>query len=100
MADSWGGLVNGILYMVMFSPNLDDGEVDRVAKHILENPVGRVSLSEQRARLVAAVNAHPLTWDVESPRGPRGEEEVRDFLRRVLERTDELGRSPQPDGPY
>src|SRR3984893_19055121 len=95
MANSWDGVVNGILYMIIFSRNLDDRDADRVASYLVKHPLFGLSLGAQRAHLVAAVAAHPLTWRVPSPLDPRGEDEIRDFLRRVLERIDELNPPPQ-----
>lgn len=92
MPGPWESLTNRILYMLLFSHDLD-ADVDRVAQYVRTKPLGG-SLRAYREQLVAAVNAHPLRWDTYQPDphnlGPRSEEQFRDFLRKVLQRVDEL----------
>jgi|HubBroStandDraft_1064217.scaffolds.fasta_scaffold29208_4 hypothetical protein len=97
--DSWRGLVNGILYMVIFSSGLDDIEADRVARYIGERPFGGMTAGQQRELLSAAVRAPRLAWDIDGALGGRGEDEVRGFLRKVAERLSSAGSGLQPDGP-
>jgi hypothetical protein len=96
MPEPWESLTTRILYMLLFSRDLD-ADVDRVAQYVCTRPLGG-SLSAHREQLVAAVNAHPLRWDTHQPDphnlGPRGEEQFRDFLLKVLQRVDELSEWP------
>jgi hypothetical protein len=58
MPEPWESLTSRILYMLLFSRDLD-ADVDRVARYVCTRPLGG-SLSAHREQLVAAVNARPL----------------------------------------
>ncbi|MFF3941507.1 hypothetical protein [Streptomyces phaeofaciens] len=80
------GVVMGILYCVQFSRELGDAEVGRIAGMVLEQPLYDLTVEEQYAAVAAAVAAD--AWDQDLSWQPHAEPEVRDFLRRVLERLD------------
>jgi hypothetical protein len=82
--------VNGVTYGIIFSEELNDAEARRVAHDILTRPMFGMTPEEERERLIAAINSPTLTFKWESPYGPRSGEEIRAFLRKVLEQFDAL----------
>lgn len=90
------GVVTAILYCVQFSPELDDGEVERIAAMVLERPFYDLTVEEQYAGVEAVLAA--TVWEDDPSWQPHGEAAVRDFLRRLLQRLDAL--RPWQEPPY
>ena len=82
------GVVTAILYCLRFSPELGDGEVERIAGMVLERPFYDLTAEEQYAGVESALAAP--AWDEDLSWQPHDEAALRDFLRRLLERLDEL----------
>lgn len=81
-------MVEAILYWVQFSRQLGDVEVERTCRMILERPIYNLTVEEQYAGIEAGLASEAwkrLVWD-QPHEGPA----VQDFLRRLLERLDEL----------
>jgi hypothetical protein len=93
----WRGAVNGVLYIVQFEPDLDDGQVvaDRaaqlVAQPIFDQPVQQ-TVDELRAALASGAQ---LTGGIPQP---HDEATVRTFLGRLVDRLEAL--RPWPRQPY
>jgi len=84
MIEEWRGLLNGVLYVVQFSPVLDSSEADRVARMIREQPLFGWSVQRQYDALAAA-----LASDADLSTGipqPHPDAAVRTFLSQVLTR--------------
>jgi hypothetical protein len=90
------GLLNGIVYCVMFSRELGDQEVDRIARMALEQPFFDLPTEEEYAGIQALLaDDH---WDTDLSWQPHDEPVIRDFLRRLLDRLDAL--RPWEEPPY
>ncbi|NGO13989.1 hypothetical protein G5C60_41965 [Streptomyces sp. HC44] len=82
------GVVVAILYCVQFSRELGESEVERIARMMLEQPFYDLTTEEEYASITAALAED--SWDRDLSWQPHDESSVRDFLRRLLERLDEL----------
>lgn len=90
------GVVTAILYCLQFSRELDDEQVERISRMILEQPIYDLTTQEQYEEIEAACAAD--VWGKDLSWQPHGEPSVRDFLRRVVERLD--GLRPWLEPPY
>ncbi len=90
----------GVLYCVQFTRPLDDEEVARVGRYMLEMPlVQDLTLQEEYTALVEAMGGSVKLTEVLSILPlPLSEQEFRDFLRRLLERLDAM--RPWPEWPF
>jgi hypothetical protein len=94
--EQWRGVTNAVLYSVQFDRELGDSVAARIARSLLENtPLGLTPEAAYDALAQASRSAEPLTGDIPQP---HGDQEFRDFLRRLLGRLDAL--RPWPDLPY
>ena len=86
----WQGVINGILYTLIFSHALDGAEVDRVAALIVEQR----SLPGGPARHRAAIRQALAAPDILDDSLPTqfSEPDFRDFLTRLLRKLDERER--------
>ena len=86
----WQGVINGILYTLIFSHALDGAEVDRVAALIVEER----SLPGGPARHRAAIRQALAAPDILDDSLPTqfSEPDFRDFLTRLLRKLDERER--------
>jgi hypothetical protein len=86
VTDSWRGFVNGVLYKVQFTRALDDEAADWLATDLIEKPLGRFTPEQEYAALAEALrSADSVTGDMPQP---HGEQEMREFLQRVVRRMD------------
>ncbi|GAA3788582.1 hypothetical protein ACFS5L_20780 [Streptomyces phyllanthi] len=90
------GLLNSILYCVQFSRELDERDVERITRMILEQPFHDLTTEEEYARIEAVLAED--SWDTDLSWQPHDEPSVRGFLRRVLDRLDAL--RPWQEPPY
>ncbi|MFX0591645.1 hypothetical protein [Melissospora conviva] len=90
----WRGLVDHILYAVMFRQSLDDAAVDSTARTILSRQ-GLAAGPEaySAAADLALASADPLTQSFDTP---HSEQDLRAFLGRLRHRLEELRPWPEP----
>jgi hypothetical protein len=91
-------LVNGVLYRVQFRRTLDDRTVDWITRAILERPILRQTRDEQYEMLVTALRSSTQLTGHIPLYFPHDEQDVRDFLARVVCRLDAL--RPWPELPF
>lgn len=90
----WRGVVNGVLYGVLFDRVLDETVVERVVRYLVERPLYDQPVADTVATLRAGLDSGaPLNGTLEVP---HGEQDVRDFLTRVLAGLDRVGPVPEP----
>lgn len=94
--ESWRGLVNALLYQMQFRTALDEKAADEFARALVTEPLLDLSAAEEYALLEEAVRSDGRLTDFIPE--PHGEEEVRDFLRRLVARMEAL--RPWPELPY
>jgi hypothetical protein len=90
----WKGLVNQVLYAVMFQRALDGTAVDETARNMIYRRTLRDGAGAYRAAAEAALGQPgPLVDQIPTR---HSEEAFRDFLRRLVERLDALRPWPEP----
>lgn len=88
VTDDWKGVINQILYGLMFTPHLSDDTADQVAAAMVERRYfGAGPDAYANAIVQAGRYGGPLTDEIETP---HGEEAFRDFLGRLGTRLDAL----------
>jgi hypothetical protein len=92
----WRGVNNGVLYSVQFARELDDAEVDRIARWLLGQPLWHLTQQQEYDALADALRSDAQLTELIPER--HTEEAYRDFLRRVLARLDEA--RPWPELPF
>jgi hypothetical protein len=86
-----------VLYSVQFNRYLDDEEVTRIAQAMLKRPlIQDLTPQEEYAALVEALGLSVKLTEL-IPQQTHGEQEFRDFLRRLLDRLDAM--RPWPELP-
>lgn len=91
-------VVGSLLYIVKFDRR-DDALADRMARGLIGEPLQELSLEEEYQGLVEALASDATLSEVIRMSGIRsapGEEEFRDFLRRVVNRLDAMRPWPPP----
>ncbi|MFI6708022.1 SseB family protein [Nonomuraea sp. NPDC050478] len=95
----WRRVVWSLLYTVQFKPVLDDDLVEWRARGLVLEPFSGFGREELYESLQEALSSEePLLDLMPDPPVPRSEHDVRDFLRRVLERMESL--RPWPELPF
>lgn len=90
------GTSNAVLYSIQFERELDDTIVDRIARAVVEQPLWDLDPEQEYRDLSLALRSRArLTSLIPEP---HGEEEYRDFLRRLLARLDAM--RPWPELPF
>lgn len=83
----WRGVNNGVLYSVQFAQELNDAQVDRIARWLLGQPLWELTQQQEYDALAEALRSDAqLTKLIPEP---HTENAYRDFLRRVLARLDQ-----------
>jgi hypothetical protein len=89
----WRGVVNQIVYGLIFAKRLDDAVVDDVARNIVARGTLRASPEVYREAITRALASATLEDPFDTP---HTEAELRDFLARLGERLDQLRPWPEP----
>ncbi|GAA1558218.1 hypothetical protein GCM10009678_46520 [Actinomadura kijaniata] len=93
----WRGLVNAVLYTLLFADLRDRGLADRCVRGLLTEPLLDLSPEQEYALLSDALASGGRLTDPEtSIPQPHSEEEIRAFLGDVLRRMDEARPWPVP----
>jgi hypothetical protein len=92
----WRGLVNVLLYELMFRHAIDEAAVIDFAEYLVSEPVLDLAVEDEYRLLVEAVRSgQRLTGPIDQP---HSEDVVRDFLNDIIRRMDDL--RPWPLLPY
>jgi hypothetical protein len=86
-----------ILYTVLFDQQLDEATVAYVARRAAEHPQAYLTTDEIYAGIAGALQSDAVLTGAQ-PGNRHGEQEYRDFLRRLLGRLDDL--RPWPELPF
>ncbi|WBC13414.1 hypothetical protein O7600_19995 [Micromonospora sp. WMMA1998] len=92
-SDDWKGIVNQILYGLMFTPQLDDDTAGQMAAAMVERRYFGAGPDAYADAIVQALRYDgPLTDEIDTP---HGEAAFRDFLGRLGTRLEALRPWPQ-----
>lgn len=87
MSDHWPGIVNAIFHHTQFETELDDEVVGRIARALIENPLGSLTAVQEYDALAAGLaRKAPLPSRIPMR---RTEADLREFLARIVARMDE-----------